>query len=1066
MKFRIIKNTFLILLLSIASNLMAQKDTLYFNAVWNKTTKQNAEFYRPMPLKKVGDMYQIKDYYINGNLQMEGLITHPAKEIYHGKAIWYYKNGNKEQEFTYKNGERNGLSKTYFKDGSSKTKGTYKNDKAFDGTFESCCPYTYIDEFKNGNRIAGYRYYKDTKVIAEKSIKDKEGHTNKIIVYTKKGEQIADVSVKPIEKYSEGKHVRFHIDNDKNILSIEGYENYKNSRLEGECVELDLKGNQIAKGIYKGGKPFLGTFLDYNILETYIDGKLEGEEIAYEKGRIIAKGINKNNAHWNGQFKITDNTIASYKNGQLEGKTTTYYTDSFGYYLGKIKSYHHIKNNKKEGESAYFNEKGEQIAKGIYKNDISWMGSFYDDYNKTLSSYKEGKKHGLFIKYGYKWKIIDQQEYKNDERSGKVFSKGYFQNRSCECDYKNGEPFNGQVCEDLSVLIYRNGKIVKRETYKRDAQDTVEEIQFYNDKGEVAKKTSYHKDKQYTLTFKNGKPDDGQIYSEYSNGLLTYKEGRLNGPFTEQTYQGVFITGNYKDDVWDGTVTFEDKRLNKTTTCTYKEGAPFKGTVIENNCITSYNNGLKTGLEQCKNNLYFKINNNYTLIYDSIVQHYKKGKLDGKVQYFKEGKLVSTAQYFDGHINQGTVYIKKTFENYYKNNKLVKSTYYFGNYKLVEDYNNYLITKETTTKDNKIVYQGHFKNGEANNGTFITIDAKEEPRNFTRTLYKNGKKYGEEQTINLIENTVEETTFYKEGIILRKIKKFPFKGLDSIIGIYKKGKPFSGHFYSKNSTIEKIEYYKKGKKTGMQYYYSTTGSLLKPILDSIKYVNDKPFDGVDLEIVNKDYHKHFYKKGKQIQIEIFALYYQGITALPLFKVTSTDTGFITFKSTGDTFEKYNELTYTNIEKVEGKVEFFTENEKGYLKFKNDELRDVQIKLKIPNVSITMYLEKPNLLLADAKFEDLQVKMYPEFKLSSIPDYKDFLDINNLFFRGSGAAHFYLDAQLLSKCTIKKGRGYQGIVIKQQKNDLFIYRKYQNGKPIKTRKRLTKEQLITLVKQKE
>jgi len=1062
------KKIILILLLSIATNLVAQKDTLYFklDTVWRtnwlSSSKKNAEFYRPMPLKKVGNLYQIKDYYINGNLQMEGFCTHPTKDIYHGKAIWYYKNGNKEEEITYENGELNGLSKTYFKDGTLKTEGTYKNDKAFNGTFDECCPYAYVEEMENGKRIASYRYYKDSKVIAEKSINDKDEHTNKILAYNKKGEQIAEVTVEPIEQYIDGKNVWFNIDKDKNLLNIEGFASYKNGIWEGECVAFDSKGNSIAKGIYKDGIPYTGTFFNGEFFKTYTNGNLEGKEIAYSKDNIIAQGINKNGNHWEGQFKDGNYQIATYNKGQLNGKQATYYTDSFSYYLIEIKSYHHIVNNKKEGESAYFNKEGKEIAKGVYKNDEPFTGTFYNDYFNTLESYKEGKKHGFFIQYDNKGKVIAQQEYDSDKKTGVTKSKGYFKNRTCTCTYKSGEPFTGKVCEDLSVLIYENGKIVKRETYKRDAQESLEEMQFYNDKGEVAKKTTYHKDKQYTLTFKNGKPDNGQIYSEFNQGLLTYKEGRLNGSFTEYTYQGVFIEGNYNNEAWDGTIRFFDNLSTKETSCEYKNGKPIEGTVIENNCITSYENGLKTGLEQCKNNLYFKINNNYTLIYDSIVQNYKKGKLDGKVQYFKEGKLVSTAHYYGGHINQGTVYVKKTFENYYKNNKLVKSTYYFGNYKLVEDYNNYLIVKETTYKNDKIVYQGHFKNGEAYNGTFITIDTKEEPRNFTRTLYENGKKHGEEQTINLIENTVEETNLYKEGVVLRKIKNFPFKGLNSIIGIYKKGKPFSGHFYSKNSTIEKIEYYKKGKKTGMQYYYSTIGSLLKPVLDSINYVKGKPFDGIDIEVNNKC-HKHFYKNGKRIQTDVYSLYYQGITDLPIFRVTHTNTGFVSSKSNNDIFEKYNELTYTNTAKTEGKVEFFTEKEKGYLQFKNNELIDVQIKSKMSNISFNMYLEKPNILVADAKNKDITIKMYPEFKLADSPSYKFFLNINDLFFRGDGLAHFYLDTELLGKCTLKKGKAYQGLIIRQDKYDgMFEYIKYKEGERVEKKKDISKEELLKLL----
>jgi antitoxin component YwqK of YwqJK toxin-antitoxin module len=588
---------------------VAQKDTLYFklDTVWRtnwlSSSKKDAEFYRPMPLKKVGDLYQVKDYYTNGQLQMEGFCTHPTKDIYHGKAIWYYKNGNIEQEFTYKNGERNGLSKTYFKDGTLKTEGTYKNGEAFNGTFEDCCPYATVDERKEGKRIASYRYYKDSKVIAEKTINDKDEHTNKILAYNKKGEQIAELSVKPIEKYIDGKRIRFHIDNDKNILNIEAYENYKNSRLEGECVEFDLKGNQIAQGIYKDGSSYSGTFLDYSILKTYIDGKLEGEEIAFEKEKVIAKGINKNGGHWKGQFKITDNTIASHKNGQLEGKTTTYYTDSFGYYLGKIKSYHHIKNKKKEGESAYFNEKGEQIAQGTYKNDEPFTGAFYDDYRRTLTSYKEGKKHGFLIQYGWDGKIIAKQEYHEDQITGLVKREGMVDNRICECQYKKGKPFDGEVCHTTGITYYQNGLIIKDEfyDYNYDTEQAILSSKFlYDNKRNIIAKTFYVDDKTYTITFKDGKPYNGAHYAHYNGETITFKNGKKEGPFSnlENQNKALQISGNYKNNLWEGIIIFKETDLNLETSCLYKEGKPIDGTAIDKHTITPYKKGKKNGTEK------------------------------------------------------------------------------------------------------------------------------------------------------------------------------------------------------------------------------------------------------------------------------------------------------------------------------------------------------------------------------------------------------------------------------------------------------------------------------------
>jgi hypothetical protein len=294
------------------------------------------------------------------------------------------------------------------------------------------------------------------------------------------------------------------------------------------------------------------------------------------------------------------------------------------------------------------------------------------------------------------------------------------------------------------------------------------------------------------------------------------------------------------------------------------------------------------------------------------------------------------------------------------------------------------------------------------------------------------------------------------------MKRFHFKNKDSIVGVFKKGKPFSGHFYTVNGTIEKIAQHKKGVKTGYQYYYSTTGSLLKTPLDSINYVKGKPFDGIEIEVIDKDYHKHFYKKGKRTQIDIYDIYYKGMSYLPLFSITPTNTGFVTSKSIDDTFEKYNELTYTNTDRTEGKVVFYGEDKNGYLQFKNSKLTDVQIKSRIPNVSFNMYLEKPNVLVVDVKNEDITIKMYPEFKLADTPNYKDFLSIKDLFFKGDGVAYFYLDDKLLSKCTLKKDKPYQGIVIRHHEDKMFKYAKYIEGERIEKKKGITKEELLKLL----
>lgn len=1054
-----INKTILILLSIISLKVIAQKDTLYFDASWQKTTKKNAVFFRPMPLKKAGYLYQIKDYYFsNGNLQMEGFLINLEKEIYDGTTIWYYENGNKKQEETIQNGALNGIAKNYFEDGTLKSEGVYKNDKPYNGTFTNCCPYETIDQVENGKTISYYQYYKNTKIIASKTILDDKKNAKEEIYYNKKGEEIGRVSIKPIDNYKNGKHIEFNTDNDRNIIGIFSISSYNNGVLEGVSEDYDVNEKRIAKGIYKNEKPYSGSFRRGNEVINYVDGIIEGEEISYNKNIIVAKGINKNGMHWQGQFKVSDDKIFSYKNGKIEGKQTTYY--SAIYYFNGVKSYHHILNDEKEGESAYFNENGKEIAKGIYKNNQPWTGTFYNDYFKTLEAYKEGQKHGLCIQYDYNGKIVSQQEYENGKKSGLVKTEGYFSNKTCTCIYKKGEPFTGEVCEDLSVLIYKNGKIIKRKTFQSKNQNILEEEQFYNKDEEVVKKITYKNNKKYEVSIKEGYPYNGQVYNTYGNRLLTYKNGKLNGPFTEGTSLGIKIEGNFKNDLWDGIFHFSDNLFNTKTSCTFKDGKPMDGTIIDNNCIFTYKNGLKSGVKKCIGDINLITNKEYTIACDSIVQNYKEGKLDGKVHYFNKGKLVSDAIYSNGIITQGTEYVKNHIENKYKNSQLLQSICYFGDYKMVDTYKNNSKINETVFKNAQIIYNGNYKEGKPNNGTFITFDDKEDPQEYTVTQYKNGKKHQKEQTITIRNNSVIETRIYKKGLPVKTTKKFPFKKADSIVGIYKKGKPFTGYFHTKERFMEKVEHYKKGIKSGFQYYYGI-GYGQKTATDSINYSNGKPYNGVEIE-VSTGVFKHYYKDGKQTKIEVFENYYRGKID-PVFKIMPTSTGFITYEATEEkTFEKYNEITYTNERKTKGKVTFFIEKEKGYLTFDNEKIIDIKIKIISSYITFNIYLEKSNILVAEGKRDDYKIKMYPDYKLPSTPNYINFLSINDFLFRGDGLAKFYINDKLASTCTIKKEQGYNGVVIKKDKKGLFIYRKHLNGKIIETRKRLTKEELLKLL----
>jgi len=139
-------------LIFITSLTFSQNKNIWFNANWQKTTKDKATFYRKPPQKK-GKGYWFQDFYISGKIQMEGLSLKKDIEFYDGLVIWYYengtifqkvnyfngylygkrliyyKNGKLKQSLFYKRGRKNKQGKEFYPDGRLKAQGNYHDDK-------------------------------------------------------------------------------------------------------------------------------------------------------------------------------------------------------------------------------------------------------------------------------------------------------------------------------------------------------------------------------------------------------------------------------------------------------------------------------------------------------------------------------------------------------------------------------------------------------------------------------------------------------------------------------------------------------------------------------------------------------------------------------------------------------------------------------------------------------------------------------------------------------------------------------------------------------------------------
>jgi len=131
---------------------------IFYDIDWKVCTQSNAEYFRIITLDDKGKpIEKVRDYFISGELQWEGQLTYVDKyntqnDIMDGKCVWYYKNGNKMAESTYKDGELNGGFADYYENGEVKAKGIYLNGELWG---------QYIRYSEEGNEIVENNVFKE-----------------------------------------------------------------------------------------------------------------------------------------------------------------------------------------------------------------------------------------------------------------------------------------------------------------------------------------------------------------------------------------------------------------------------------------------------------------------------------------------------------------------------------------------------------------------------------------------------------------------------------------------------------------------------------------------------------------------------------------------------------------------------------------------------------------------------------------------------------------------------------------------------------------------------------------
>jgi len=284
----------IILHLCISQNINSQSK-IYFDKDWKKTTKEEAIFYRVLH-KKNDSLFQIKDFYINGVLQMKGHFSNLEKETLEGEIIWYTAKGKIFNKANYKNGILHGLHTVYLKNGKIDYTTEYIDGKVYEGVY-----------------MGGYykQYYKKGRLIKEvefeapnhfRTLRTRVFGIEKDTIYwmSNKGDKLIGIGIygRSSSEIIDGLEI-------SNNFLIAVHTNYKNGKREGvqkvfyenkllaeqtfvnDVVVLERSINPLTNETveinFKEGKPYNGQLFQFDQVYEYYN------EFIYKEGVVILK---------------------------------------------------------------------------------------------------------------------------------------------------------------------------------------------------------------------------------------------------------------------------------------------------------------------------------------------------------------------------------------------------------------------------------------------------------------------------------------------------------------------------------------------------------------------------------------------------------------------------------------------------------------------------------------------------------------------------------------------------------------------------------------------------------
>jgi len=706
----------------------AQNDTIFFDAKWKVTSKENASFFRPK-VKKIDSLYRVEDYYINGNLQMKGMSSSNEKDIWQGLVTWYKENGKPYRQSTYSDNRLDGefisyndekKYVAYYKNGyfisgkmiSGEGEGQFYQEKVGDTLLQ-----VYYDGKRQGIRYENYstskkgnfysKYYDDEgRLIGDRTLLSNGYAKGVEVFYYYNPMRVQQIKYLPYGRelisatfYANGQ-VREKVNtNDK--WSKEYYS--KSGELLGK-IEYALDGDYLRPTNGKLIKFQLNTTKEYNgavgSVATYADGKIIKEEVYNDRNKLTTSATFENG------FKSLQINFDDHGNVIHRMK----FKNGLPFHGTEITKYHSIVYNEGElVEEVVFYRDTRKPQKKINKTKEVYydfegnvLGELKINYENGFSSPYEGKRFTLGSENG---EIVGISEYKE----GVLIRRTDFRKRLVAKDtyktFKKIEEYDNNGYDKIrEIRFYSNEQMQSNITYVKYKEVKGE---YFDMQGKLLGVFDY-KNKEGRLYKFFVDSNDIQLMETFENGSLVSSKRYEMQRNVDYDKQKVILIHDF--DITCCESFYSDETGELFGRVEYVNKNPWKGIAYNTVDRTKYviDQGKRNG-EYVKYDYSGKIKEegkfvndkregafNYYSYNETLkkTENYTNDILDGDVVYYNdEGKLISKVEYKNGKPYNGTI-LQNTYskrganEESYEKGVLVKRITYGENGKNVTTYVN------------------------------------------------------------------------------------------------------------------------------------------------------------------------------------------------------------------------------------------------------------------------------------------------------------------------------------------------------------------------------------------